>query len=222
MPGGELAIRQPWRMALAWLKASGLAGDERLAPVSYPSPAERRLVVQQIEGRINAPLTSSVGRLFDAVASLLGVRQVVSYEAQAAMELEALAEEGVVETYPFSIRGEQIDPAPLLAALLADLQRGESPGRMAARFHRAVARMVVEVCRALRERTGLERVALSGGVWQNMLLLRLTLEGLEEAGFAVLIHRQVPTNDGGLALGQAAVALARTQGAPGAGDLEGR
>jgi hydrogenase maturation protein HypF len=214
MPGGDLAIRQPWRMALAWLWACGLPWQEDLPPVAQAGARERHLVAQQIERGINAPLTSSMGRLFDAVAALIGVRQRVTYEAQAAMELEALADADERGAYPFDFAGGIVDPGPALAAALEDLRGGVDRGTISARFHHSVARMVVRVCQALRDARGIERVALSGGVWQNMLLLRQTVKALEQAGFRVLLHQRVPANDGGLALGQVAVAIARQ----GAGD----
>jgi hydrogenase maturation protein HypF len=147
-----------------------------------------------------------MGRLFDAVAALVGVRQTVNYEAQAAIELEALVDPAASGAYPFALKDDIVDPAPLFAALLADLQAGMSVPTMAARFHRGVAQTVLTVCRRLRADTGVEEVALSGGVWQNMVLFRQVTTLLREAGFVVYVHRQVPANDGGLALGQAAIA----------------
>ncbi len=215
-PGGDLAVREPWRMALAWLRAAGLPWEDDLPPVAYARQLSSRkempileVVCRQIEQGVNTVLTSSMGRLFDAVAALCGVRQWVNYEAQAAVELEALAEGRETAYYSFDIEGDVISARTLWQQLVADLRAGESPAVMAARFHGGVAQMTVEVCRRLRQATGSHEVALSGGVWQNMLLLALTVGLLQGEGFRVYLHRQVPANDGGLALGQAAVAWTR-------------
>jgi hydrogenase maturation protein HypF len=152
-----------------------------------------------------------MGRLFDAVASMIGVRHVATYEAQAAIELEAIAETSHSDGYAFDLTGGapiRIDPAPMWRALTADLLAGMPAARMAGKFHRGVAAAVVEVCRRIGRQEGLETVGLSGGVFQNVTLLGLCVEGLRSAGFEVLTHRQVPPNDGGIALGQAAIAAA--------------
>jgi hydrogenase maturation protein HypF len=217
LPGGDAAIRKPARTALAHLWHADLDWDPKI-----PSPAalcveERTALRSQLEKNINAPLTSSMGRLFDAAAALSGVRQKVNYEAQAAIEFEALVNPDEKGAYDFELykgknRSEsnlaplQVDPAPLIASLCADQLAGVPLPILAARFHNGVARMVVEVCRHLRTETNLDVVALSGGVWQNMVLLAKTVAYLEQAGFTVLLHHQVPSNDGGLALGQAAIA----------------
>ena len=217
LPGGDKAIKQPWRLALAWLRLSGLEWAESLPPVQYArqnSPAAvdpLQVLDKQLISGINVTLSSSMGRLFDAVAALIGVRQEVNYEAQAAIELEALVDPSAEGAYSLAIEGDQIDPGPMLAAIVADLQAGLPKGIIAARFHRGLARMVSEVCRDLRRRYGLSTVALSGGVWQNMTLLRQTVDQLQADGFTILIHRQVPANDGGLALGQAVIAARRLE-----------
>jgi hydrogenase maturation protein HypF len=153
-----------------------------------------------------------MGRLFDAVAALAGVRQAVSYEAQAAIELEALASGREPAFYPFQIGGGVIDPAPMLAAVIEDLRRGVPLPVIAARFHTGVARMTLDVCLELRRSHDLNDVALSGGVWQNTFLLALTVGLLQQEKFHIHLHRQVPANDGGLALGQAVVAIATAAG----------
>ena len=162
-------------------------------------------LAHQLQSGVNAPLTSSIGRLFDAVAALAGVRQTVNYEAQAAVELEALVDPQESGAYPFTLNGSIVDPAPAIAAVAEDVRAGTSLPVIAARFHNGVAQMVAAVCCDLRERSGLNAVALSGGVWQNMTLLRRTLPLLAACGFTVYVHRRVPANDGGLALGQAAI-----------------
>ena len=212
LPGGDQAARQPWRMALAWLNQSGLKWDEDLAPVQHVStidtPIDRLQVLRhQLDSGLNSPPTSSMGRLFDAAGALLGVRQEVSYEAQAAIELEALADPAEMDVYPLDLLPDgNIDPAPLWRAILSDLRRGVSIPSLSARFHNSLANLVVQVCQLLRQQSGIHQVALSGGVWQNMFLLNASCNTLEKAGFQVLLHRQTPTNDGGLALGQAVVA----------------
>jgi len=209
LPGGDRAVREPWRVALAALHAAGLPWDDDLPPLRHARAANPDLPAilrRQIETRLNSPPTSSMGRLFDAAAALAGVRQTVTYEAQAAIEFEALVERDETDAYPFDYANGIIDPAPLWAALLDDRRAGLPAGRVAARFHNGVARMTADVCRALRETHGLNDVVLCGGVWQNVTLLRRTLVLLAADGFTVYTHRLVPPNDGGLALGQAAVA----------------
>ncbi len=153
-----------------------------------------------------------MGRLFDAVSALIGVRQRVNYEGQAAMELEALCESsGQHEPYLFPITSGEIvtlDPGPLLEAILRDLRSGAALSLIATRFHGSVAAAIVDVCKLARETTGLNIVALTGGVFQNIFLLELSVERLRNSGFQVLWHRVVPANDGGLALGQAAIGQA--------------
>jgi len=210
LPGGDAAVRQPWRFTLAWLNQAGLEWGDDLPPVRAASAEQLDVIRRQIEGGVNAPPTSSMGRLFDAVAALIGVRQEVNYEAQAAIELEALVDPDESGAYPFDIGDGLIDPAPMLRALLADLRNGVSAGAMAVRFHNGLAAMVGAACRTLREQFGVAQVALSGGVWQNMVLLGRTVPLLRGDGFEVYLHRQVPANDGGLALGQAVVAFHST------------
>jgi hydrogenase maturation protein HypF len=220
LPGGDAATRHPWRIAFSYLYT--LLGEKALPilPLDVDRP-ETKLVRQQIERRLNCPLTSSMGRLFDAVSALLGVCTRTSYEAQAAIELEIAASHCAAglasgEPYPFRIEREGdrrvIRLEELFAALAADMKAGVAVNEMAARFHLAVARMTVETCEQIAADTGLRVVALSGGCFQNRLLLSLTIPALERAGFQVLVHRQVPSNDGGLSLGQAAIAHLAAQG----------
>ena len=162
---------------------------------------------------MSAPLTSSAGRLFDAVAALLGVRDTVSYEGQAAIELEQLADPGEDGAYVVELADGggalQLLGAGLVRAVVADQGAGTPAPLIAARFHNGLAAGVAEVCRRLRAERGLGTVALSGGVFQNLLLLERCVQGLERDGFRVLLHARVPPNDGGISLGQAAVAGAR-------------
>jgi hydrogenase maturation protein HypF len=213
LPGGDAAIREPWRMALAWLH--GLFGDgtfqHALHCTAAVAPADRPLVLRMLEKRINSPLTSSCGRLFDAVASLLGVRQTVAYEGQAAIELEALAEtSATIETYPFRLveTGDRtvLDFSAMLCDLLWELAQDRPRGDLARRFHNTLAAGATSMCEKIRAAGGLDRVVLSGGVFQNRLLSEGLCTELEERGFQVFTQRLVPPNDGGLALGQAIIA----------------
>jgi hydrogenase maturation protein HypF len=220
MPGGAAAIRQPWRMAAAYLDAADAGEVAAGLEVAGRNAGRWQDVVAMARRSINAPLTSSAGRLFDAVAALLGVRDTINYEGQAAIELEQLADPAERGAYRASIGPGAAGPgggagplrvrgADLVRAAAEDLLAGAAPPVIAARFHRGVAAAIAEVCAALRERSGLGTVALSGGVFQNLLLLGQVVDLLEESGFRVLTHARVPPNDGGISLGQAVVAGAR-------------
>ncbi|MEN8114504.1 MAG: carbamoyltransferase HypF, partial [Actinomycetota bacterium] len=212
LPGGDAAVRNPCRMALAHLRAAGIEWADDLPPVDCVSPSELDTLEVQIDRGINAVPTTSMGRLFDAVSALAGVRQVATYEAQAAIEFEALIDAAEGGSYAFAIAdGERIviNASPIIAAVADDVRAGTPPGVIAARFHRGVAEMIIDVAGRVRDRTGLTTVGLSGGVFQNVTLTRAARAGLENAGFTVLCHRLVPPNDGGLALGQAVIAAAR-------------
>jgi hydrogenase maturation protein HypF len=227
LPGGDAAVRNPYRMALSHLRAAGLPWRDELPCAAAATPEERRLLERQLERGFNCVPTSSMGRLFDAVSSLAGVCHRVEYEAQAAMELEnaaladlagPLADDERNDAYRFMLRAVRqdpgapliADPAPVLAAAVADVGAGVTAGPVARRFHRAVTGLVLEVCTVARERTGIGTVALSGGVFCNALLTEGCGAVLERDGFTVLRHHRVPPNDGGLALGQLIVA-ARAQ-----------
>jgi hydrogenase maturation protein HypF len=174
--------------------------------------SELELIKKQIKKGINAPLTSSCGRLFDGVSALLNIRNVVDYEGQAAIELEMIAEkeQDTGKIYPFEIREENeikiVGLRELFAAILDDLDHGVAKTEISSCFHHSVARMVAHMCQNLAWETGINTVALSGGVFQNRLLLKLTTGYLEKTGLHVITHREVPTNDGGLSLGQAVIA----------------
>jgi hydrogenase maturation protein HypF len=201
MPGGDAAVKRPCRMALAHLKAAGLAWDPDLPCVQAVSAAELAVLARDV----NCVATSSVGRLFDAAASLAGLRHTVHYEAQGAMEFEAAADPECGEAYPLTID----DLSPLWRGIIVDLRRQEPLSRISARFHRGLANSVTDACHVARRETGVAIVGLTGGVFQNTLLTRLVRANLEQSGFTVLTHRLVPPNDGGLALGQALVAGSR-------------
>ncbi len=207
LPGGDAAIRNPWRIAVAYLHT--LLGPEAF-PAGIFCPSDALLVRQQVTHNINTPPTSSMGRLFDAVSALLDVRQVATYEAQAAIELEQIAAPvGQADSlsYNFDIEAagdmQIVRVTALFEELLRDIKRGVPTPEIALRFHATVAQMVVAVCERLRAATGITTVALSGGVFQNRLLLKFTVPLLENTGFTVLVHHHVPCNDGGVSLGQA-------------------
>ncbi|MCW2945204.1 MAG: carbamoyltransferase HypF [Actinoallomurus sp.] len=212
LPGGTMAIREPWRMATAYGVPADLA-------VARRNSASWEAVAAMGRSGVNAPPTSSMGRLFDAVAAVLGVRDRVNYEGQAAIELEQRADPHELGAYPISLGPDDpgaagtpfvVPGAELVRAVVADVRAGTAVPVIAARFHNAVAALVVAGAVRLRETTGLTTVALSGGVFQNLLLLERTVAGLEAEAFEVLTHHQVPPNDGGISLGQAAVASARS------------
>ncbi|WP_435011583.1 carbamoyltransferase HypF [Tundrisphaera lichenicola] len=212
MPGGDRAIREPWRMATSHLLDSGSPPELTQARTSH---AEIKMIAKMMEARLNSPPTSSVGRLFDAVAALAGIRDRVSYEGQAAMELEWLAMgEPPDGRYPFEVGIERgsgpdvpliVDTRPLIRAVADDVRRGESPARVARRFQTTLVDVIAEVCERLRRRSGLDAVALSGGVFLNALLLDESVARLGRDGFRVYRHRRVPPGDGGLSLGQLAI-----------------
>lgn len=214
LPGSEAAIRKPYRMALSYLYHLPACLTTGLALFDRIDPMELAIVKRQIERRINSPLTSSCGRLFDAVSSLLGVCDVATYEGQAAIELEMLADESVEEGYHWPLPKGRfpliIDEGSIFGDIICDLKAGVPTAVISARFHNALAEMVSEVCGIIRERDGLNKVALSGGVFQNLYLLKRTLSQLRKRGFEPYIHHQVPCNDGGIALGQAVIANAKT------------
>ena len=210
LPGGDASVKRPYRTALAYLWAAGVAWDERLPPVAACSPVERGVLLRQLESGFQTVPTSSMGRLFDGVAALAGIRQVVTYEAQAAIELEAfvMADAGTTP-YVFALSSTlpwQIDPAPVIRAIAADVLNGVPLPLIATRFHLAVAELIVTLATQLRATHGLTTIGLSGGVFQNVQLLQLTFDCLQIAGFTTLVHHRVPPNDGGLALGQALIA----------------
>lgn len=212
MPGGAAAVREPWRMAAAHLAAAFPDGPPGGLDVVGRHADRWDAVTAMARTGLNAPLTSSAGRLFDAVAALLGVRDITTYEGQAAIELEQRADPAHTGSYPVRISDGapfRVQGADLVRAVVADALAGVPVPAVAARFHRGLAATVVAGCERARAATGETTVALSGGVWQNVLLLATAVAGLEGAGFRVLTHSRVPTNDGGISLGQAAVAAAR-------------
>jgi hydrogenase maturation protein HypF len=212
LPGGALAIKKPYRTATGYLLALGIDLDHRLPLFKQVDDVEVDIIKSQVANSLNTPLTSSCGRLFDAVSALIGVRGVIEYEAQAAIDLEMLAGDAVSEPgdYPFTVIEQEgvriIKLLDTFAAIIDDLHSNTPEAMIAARFHNTVARMMVELCQVISAETGMKSAALSGGVFQNRLLLRKATARLESAGFNVYTHRQVPCNDGGISLGQVVIA----------------
>lgn len=216
LPGGDRAARSPWRAALGYLSVEPGFADAFALAFEGLDPAELALVRRQVEQRLNAPPASSMGRLFDAAAAILGVRREVSYEGQAAMELEALAGRRPATEYPSRFFEEDgrwvLDPLPLLAVLGSRRRRGEPVADLAADFHASIAWALAGLVRRVAESAGLDTVALGGGVFQNGRLLESLVRRLEKAGFRVLVPRRLPPHDGAISYGQAAVAAARLAG----------
>jgi hydrogenase maturation protein HypF len=228
LPGGDKAIHEPWRTALSWLKQCDIEWENDIYPVLYASKryslnvdvdsglnntngsaavSDLDVIRRQLDADINTPLTSSMGRLFDAVSALIGLRQVVNYEAQAAIELETLVDTLEEKAYQFLIDDDMtIDPCMIFKSVISDIRERIASPVIAARFHNGIANLVLEICTSMRSTHNINRIALSGGVWQNTTLLSKTLNLLDMGGFEVFIHHQVPANDGGIALGQAAIA----------------
>ena len=212
LPGGEAAIKKPYRMALGYIYS--LLGED-FSVEGLPlksSPAELEIIKQQIKRKINSPLTSSAGRLFDAVSALAGVRQEIDYEAQAAIELEMLAPDEVSasESYPFAIVEHEgmrvVRLGELLSAVIQDVRNQIPASVISLKFHHTMAEIITEMCKLITKDSGIKQVALSGGVFQNRLLLKLATAALQKEGFNVLTHHLVPCNDGGISLGQAVIA----------------
>jgi len=234
LPGGAAAIKRPYRTAIGYILTllgenalnSVIASEAKQSPLAYigkVTEVEVEIIKRQIARRINSPLSSSMGRLFDAISALLGIRGEIDYEGQAAVELEMAAYSSVIarrvsdeaiydaqESYPYRIEEDEgiriVYLRDLLSAIIEDLRLSIPMGRISVKFHNTVARMINEMCHLIADETGISQVALSGGVFQNRLLLRKTVRLLESSGFQVLTHRQVPCNDGGISLGQAVIA----------------
>ncbi len=212
LAGGDASVLRPYRMALSHLRSAGVDWDDDIPAVAACPTRERSVLAHQLETGLGCVPTSSMGRLFDAVSSLVGVRHTVDYEAEAAIELESLARShaSTVEPYSFAVSGTPpvADASPVIRGVVGDVRRGMDAAVVAARFHRAVANLVVELATREREQSGLGVVALGGGVFQNALLLGSSVRLLEEHSFTVLRPRLLPPNDGGIALGQILVGSA--------------
>ena len=241
LPGGAAAIKKPYRIAIGYILTllgenalnaviASEAKQSQLASIGQVTEVEVEVIKRQIERKINSPLSSSMGRLFDTISALLGIRGEIDYEGQAAVELEMAAYSSVIarpvpseareldeaisgnnESYPYRIVKDEgiriVHLRDLLSAVIEDLRQGISKGRISIKFHNTVAQMINEMCHLIADETPMvSGVALSGGVFQNRLLLRKTVNLLESSGFQVFTHRQVPCNDGGISLGQAVIA----------------
>ena len=213
LPGGDAAVRQPWRMALSYLRdtfGQKIPGD--LACFRTVAEKQFALVDKMLARRFQTVETSSCGRLFDAVAALLGLAPEVTFEGQAAIALEAMAEGGIEDRYSFEIEDDEpaiIDFRPTIAAIIRDLSHGRRTSEVSACFHNTLSAAIGEVCGKIGASDGLNRVCLSGGSFQNLYLLGRTVVELRRRGFTVFLHSQVPANDGGLSLGQAVIANQR-------------
>jgi hydrogenase maturation protein HypF len=215
MPGSSMAIKEPWRMALVYL--SEAFGDQvmelKIDLTKRIDSQKWDILKRAIKQKVNSPLTSSMGRLFDAISSLLSIRDEVHYEGQAAIELEMIADQGVKEGYRFQNHGDEvpmvIDPAEMIRGIVRDLIDRVPSSRISGKFHQTISRMIIETCQTIRSEEALNRVVLSGGVFQNIFLLSLVTEGLKRSGFDVYTHHLVPPNDGGISLGQAVIAHMR-------------
>lgn len=210
LPGGDASTRRTARLALAYLWANGLGHliDDDLPALQQVGEVEWRVIQQQLERRVNTPLTSSMGRLFDAVSALLGVCHYASYEGQAAIELEAIADPHETRFYDcFDLH--HLDLPTLFSQLLQHYRTGLSVERIAARFHHTIARWIAVTCQRISDEVGAHEVVLSGGTFQNVILLAEAIRRLETLDFLVYSHRLVPPNDGGLALGQALIAYSQ-------------
>ncbi|MEO8726780.1 MAG: Sua5/YciO/YrdC/YwlC family protein, partial [Acidobacteriaceae bacterium] len=210
LPGGDAAVRQPWRMGLSYLiDAFGENEMPELEFLQTISAKNVALVKDMIVRNISTVQTSSCGRLYDAVAAMIGLRSEVSFEGQAAIELEMAAQTAIGERYRFVIEeGEpfKVDMRPMIEDIVRDLGQSKAANQIAARFHQTLAAVVVEVCERIRREEKLSRVCLSGGTFQNMHLLKNTVERLRKRGFEIFLHEKVPPNDGGISLGQAVIA----------------
>ncbi len=219
MPGSTAAIKAPWRMAIACLSQAygGSLWDLDLPVLKTVDPEQAQIVARMCTQGINAPLTSSLGRLFDAVAAILGLRSDVAFEGQAAMELEMIADPGETERYDFTWSDtdtRQIAAAPIIQGVVSDIQRGLPAFIISAKFHNTLIDGFAMLCQELRKQYRLNQVALSGGCFQNRLLLEGLRKILKSYDFEVYCHRHVPANDGGIALGQALIAAAAAQAQP--------
>lgn len=206
LPGGDRSVREPCRTALSLLYET--FGDEALSIGHNPlSDKEKAFLIEMIKKDVNSPVTTGMGRLFDGVASLINVKQKISYHAQAAIALEQAAlKSDITDSYPFTLRNNEIDQRAVIETIVKDLESNTAPEVIARKFHNTVVDIIVSVAESLKKETGISTVALTGGVFQNTLLSENSFDRLTEKGFSPLLHQIVPPNDGGIALGQAVYA----------------
>jgi len=206
LPGGDTTIQKPYLLAYAYLKANQINLDERLSLFSKISQKEKLVIDYQLKSHFNTQFTSSIGRLFDVVASLLGIRHEINYEAQAAIELEAIADDNENDFYPFSFIDSTIQFKDLLNSIVHDLIAKVAPGKISAKFHNSIVQIGLKACKIIRSDSDINVVALSGGVWQNIYLFDKMIVALEKEGFLPIFHHQLPPNDACLSLGQVVIA----------------
>lgn len=207
MPGGDIATKHPWRMAVSYLLKAykGRLPDPLPGFLDEIDPAHLQIVIQSIRKNINAPLTSSAGRLFDAIAALTGTCTHASFHAEAPMRLESIAGEGIPEEYPYDVTGKEIVFDRMIRAITDDLIKGVDRGVISAKFHNTVIRTITDTAEKLKDQTGISTVAFSGGSFQNRIISENATRKLRNLGFRVFTQRAVPANDGGIALGQLAI-----------------
>ncbi|MBN1695403.1 carbamoyltransferase HypF [candidate division WOR-3 bacterium] len=217
LPGGDIAVKEPWRMGAVYLY--DIFGDSfRRLDIDFVKTLDKKkwlYIKTMIDKRVNSPLTSSIGRLFDAVSSILGLRSSISYQGQAAIELEMIAKEDEHEFYKFDIIRNTntyiIDPKKVIESILEDIKKGTANGYISMKFHIGLAEMIVGVSNLLREETNINKVCLSGGVFQNMVLRKEATQRLKKQRFEVYNHSKIPPNDGGISAGQVAIAMRRVK-----------
>jgi len=210
LPGGDRATDEIWRIGLSYLSRTSARPEQVFGSEQVFAPNKCSVVKKMIEKKVNCPLTSSVGRLFDAVASIINLRQEITYEAQASVELEQLIDgrrKMEDESYEYELVKDEIDVKKMISGMVGDLKRKTSKNKISAKFHNTLAKIILVICKKLKKETKINKVALSGGVFQNSVLLEKSVELLKNADFEVLTNSQVPSNDGGISLGQAWVAF---------------
>jgi hydrogenase maturation protein HypF len=211
-PGGDAVTKHPWRMMLAYLHHYFGKNVLQDLPLLFHglNGEELNLVLFALEKKLNSPLTSSMGRLFDTVSALLGVCRNASYHAEAPMQLEAIADVHEKDSYPFS-SGKQISLKPAFEVMIRDLQKGIGLPKISGKFHQTVVEIIIHTAMEVREQTGIQKVALSGGSFQNRILLTKSIHILNKEGFEVFSQSNIPSNDGGIALGQMAIGAKRRE-----------
>ncbi|MFA5779452.1 MAG: carbamoyltransferase HypF [Elusimicrobiota bacterium] len=201
LPGGDRATNEIWRMGFSYLYS--VSGDKA---IKYYPNKKISIIKKMIDKNLNCPLTSSIGRLFDAVASIINLRQEITYEAQAAIELEQIADLQITDLYDYEIADDEIDVRKMILGIVNDLKNKTLKSKISAKFHNTLAKIILDICKKLKKETKINKVALSGGVFQNSVLLEKAVKLLKNAGFEVFTNSQVPSNDGGISLGQSWIA----------------